>query len=211
MDTEQGYLLLVEDDLDILMLLDTTLKIADHQVVTAQNGREALDIVHQGHPKIVIADIMMPNMDGYGLVHRLKIDPATRHIPVVFITATFVSPEDREFALKIGVARIIPKPLNLQMFLGTVEELLAGKPRLPAEPFDEFQYYDGYRRLLEAKLEQKTRKITRDEHLLVLENQSNAGDNDLRDSLRHAIRERDELKLLIDETQKQIDKLDKPK
>jgi hypothetical protein len=84
----------------------------------------------------------------------------------VFITATFVSPEDREFALKIGVARIIPKPLNLKMFLDTVEELLAGRARVPAEAFDEFQYYDGYRRLMEGKLEQKTRQIARDERLL---------------------------------------------
>lgn len=205
MDTGQGYLLLVEDDPDILALLDTTLKIADHRVVTAQNGRDALEIVQREHPAIVIADIMMPYMDGYGLVNRLKIDPATRHIPVVFITATFVSPEDREFALKIGVARIIPKPLNLKMFLDTVEELLAARPRLPAEALDEFRYYEGYRRLLEAKLEQKSRQITRDERLLW--NQSNAGDVDLQDSLRHAVRDREEIESLLVEIRKQLERL----
>jgi CheY-like chemotaxis protein len=205
MDTGQGYLLLVEDDPDILALLDTTLKIADHRVVTAQNGRDALEIVQREHPAIVIADIMMPYMDGYGLVNRLKIDPATRHIPVVFITATFVSPEDREFALKIGVARIIPKPLNLKMFLDTVEELLAARPRLPAEALGEIQYYDGYRRLLEAKLEQKSRQITRDERLLW--NQSNAGDVDLQDSLRHAVRDREEIESLLVEIRKQLERL----
>lgn len=205
MDNGQGYLLLVEDDTDILTLLDTTLKIADHRVVTAQNGRDALEIVHKEHPKIVIADIMMPYMDGYGLVHRLKIDPATRHIPVVFITATVVSAEDREFALKIGVARIIPKPLNLQMFLNTVQEILAVKPRVPAETIDEFHYYDGYRRLLEAKLEQKARQITRDERLLW--NQSGAEDRDLKDSLRHAVRDREEIEGLLAEIQRQLERV----
>lgn len=105
MSINQGYLLIVEDDPDILELLDTTLRIQEYQVVTAQNGRDALEIVRDEHPRLVIADIMMPHLDGYGLVHRLKIDPDTRHIPVVFITATYVAPEDREFALKIGVAR----------------------------------------------------------------------------------------------------------
>lgn len=205
MDTAQGYLLLVEDDPDILALLDTTLKIADHHVVTSSNGRDALEIVRREHPAIVIADIMMPYMDGYGLVNRLKIDPATRHIPVVFITATFVSPEDREFALKIGVARIIPKPLNLKMFLDTVEELLAGRARVPAETFDEFQYYDGYRRLLEAKLEQKTRQIARDERLMW--NQTNAVDVDLQDSLRHAVRDRDEIESLLAEVHRQLERV----
>lgn len=205
MDTGQGYLLLVEDDPDILALLDTTLKIADHHVVTARDGRDALEIVQREHPAIVIADIMMPYMDGYGLVNRLKIDPATRHIPVVFITATFVSPEDREFALKIGVARIIPKPLNLKMFLDTVEELLAGRARVPAEALDEIQYYEGYRRLLEAKLEQKTRQISRDERLLW--NQSGAVDVDLQDSLRHAARDKEEIESLLTEIRKQLERV----
>ena len=80
MNTDQGYLLLVEDDPDILVLLDTTLKFRDYRVVTAPNGRDALEIVQKERPKIVIADIMMPHLDGYGLVHRLRINPETRLI-----------------------------------------------------------------------------------------------------------------------------------
>lgn len=205
MGIEQGYLLIVEDDPDILELLDTTLRIQDYRVVTAQNGREALEIVREGHPALVIADIMMPHLDGYGLVHRLKIDPATRHIPVVFITATYVAPEDREFALKIGVARILPKPINFGLFLETVREFLTYGLRTTPEPFDEFNYYNGYRQLLEAKLSQKVRQITRDEQLLG----EDAGGRNLQDSLRQAVRERDELNLLLDEIQKQLERIDR--
>lgn len=207
MNAEPGYLLIVEDDTDILELLDTTLRIQDYRVVTAQNGREALEIVREEHPKLVIADIMMPHLDGYGLVHRLKIDPATRHIPVVFITATYVAPEDREFALKIGVARILPKPINFELFLDTVREFLTYGLRPAAEPFDEFNYYNGYRQLLEAKLEQKARQITRDEQLLG--EQAEVGGRSLQDSLRQAVRERDELNLLLDQIQKQLERIDK--
>lgn len=207
MNAEPGYLLIVEDDVDILELLDTTLRIQDYRVVTAQNGREALEIIREEHPKLVIADIMMPHLDGYGLVHRLKIDPDTRHIPVVFITATYVAPEDREFALKIGVARILPKPINFQLFLDTVQEFLAYGSRVPVEPFDEFNYYNGYRQLLEAKLSQKARQIARDEQLLV--EQADTGRGNLQDSLRQAVRERDELNLLLDQIQKQLERIDK--
>src|SRR3990172_2645439 len=102
-----GYLLIVEDDPDILKLLDTTLTFRGYRVVKAQNGREGLDAVLKERPAIVIADIMMPKLDGFGLVHRFRLNPETRDIPVVFITATYVAAEDREFALNIGATRFI--------------------------------------------------------------------------------------------------------
>ena len=205
MTNEHGYLLLVEDDPDILMLLETTLSFNEYHVVTAPNGREALEIAQKEHPRMVIADIMMPHVDGYGLVHRLKINPETRHIPVVFITATYVTPEDRDYALQIGVARILKKPVDLQSFLETVKELLDDETRTATEPFDEFAFYDAYRQLLETKLDQKTKQIAREERLLGV--RVAGDDQDLQDSHRHAIRESNEIKLLLDEIQKQLDRL----
>jgi DNA-binding response OmpR family regulator len=208
MNTEQGYLLVVEDDPDILNLLETTLTFRDYRVVTTQNGREALEAVQRERPMIVIADIMMPHVDGFGLVHRLRINPETRHIPVLFITATYVAPEDRDFALKIGVTRILQKPVDLEVFLKTVDELLRGGPHTSVETLDEIKFYEGYRRRLEVKLDQKIKQIAREEHLLG--SHSDAEDQDLQVSLRHAVRERDELKLLIEEIHKQLDRLGKP-
>ncbi len=86
MNTEPGYLLIVEDDPDILKLLDTTLTFRGYRVITAHNGKEGLEIVQKEHPAIVITDIMMPKLDGFGLVHRLRLNPETRGIPVVFIS-----------------------------------------------------------------------------------------------------------------------------
>lgn len=207
MNTDPGYLLIVEDDPDIRKLLDTTLSFRGFRVVTANNGREALEIVHKERPTMVIADIMMPQLDGFGLVHRLRLNPDTRKIPVVFITATYVTPEDRSFALRIGATRFIQKPVDLDVFLKIVDDLLELGPHTMPEPLDEFKFYDGYRERLQAKLEEKTKQIAREEHLLTTS--SGAEDPDIQVSLRHAMRERDELKLLLTEINKQLERIRK--
>ena len=102
MDAQKGYLLVVEDIPDILNLLEATLKFKGYRVLTAQNGEEALKIIQKEYPALIVADILMPRMDGFSLVHRLRINPDTRHIPVIFLSATYVAPEDKAFALSIG-------------------------------------------------------------------------------------------------------------
>jgi DNA-binding response OmpR family regulator len=204
MSKEPGYLLLVEDDPDILKLLHTTLKFKGHRVITARNGKEGLEAVHKERPAIVIADIMMPKLDGFGLVHRLRLNPKTRDIPVIFITATYVTPEDKEFALNIGATRFLQKPVDLEEFEKTILELLKQGPAVPIEPLKEFNFYDGYRIRLEAKLAQKNRQITRDEHLL--KTRADQGNDALQASLRQAREEREELKILIEQVQEQMKK-----
>ena len=199
-----GYLLIVEDDPDILKLLDTTLTFRGYRVVRAQNGREGLDAVLKERPAIVIADIMMPKLDGFGLVHRLRLNPETRDIPVVFITATYVAAEDREFALNIGATRFIQKPVDLEEFLNTIAELLKQDVHIAVEPLEEFNFYDGYRKRLEAKLNQKIRQISRDEHLLGT--RADEGNESLQASLRQSISEREELKLLLDQVHEKLKK-----
>jgi DNA-binding response OmpR family regulator len=209
MSAQPGYLLIVEDDPDIRKLLDTTLTFKGYRVITAPNGKEALKVVQKEQPTVVIADIMMPELDGFGLVHRLRINPETRNVPVVFITATYVAPEDKEFALNIGATRFIQKPVDLEMFLKTIAEILKLGTQVVSEPLNEFNFYDGYRQRLEAKLDQKIKQITREERLLG--SNSETGVQDIQVSLRHAIKERDELKLLIEQIRKQLEKIAKPK
>ena len=205
MDTGQGYLLIVEDDPDIRALLDTTLRFKKYNVVTAPNGRDALDIIQKAHPTLVIADIMMPHLDGFGLVHRMRLNPETRTIPVVFITATYVAPEDKDFALRIGATRFIQKPVDIDRFIEMVEELLQQDPHTIPQPLDEFAFYDGYRQRLEAKLEEKIKQIAREEHLLG--SRSESEDQDIQMSLRHAFREQDELKALLAEIYKHLERI----
>lgn len=204
MDTEPGYLLIVEDDPDILRLLETTLTFRGHRVITAQNGREGLEIIQKGHPALVITDIMMPKLDGFGLVHRLRLNPETRNIPVIFITATFVTFEDKEFSLDIGATRFIQKPIDLERFLTTIVDLLKQEVPVVVEPLNELNFYTGYLKRLEAKLEQKNKQIAREESLLGPN--SDERDQAIQVSLMRAIGEREELKLLLEQVHKQLEK-----
>jgi len=199
---KQGYLLIVEDVPDILRLLEETLKFKGYNAVTARNGQEALDLIQRERPALVITDIMMPKLDGFGLVHRLRINPETRDLPVIFLTATYVALEDKAFALNIGVTRFIEKPVNFERFLETIDELLTqGAPPVPT-PMSEADFYEGYRQRLEKKLNQKITQIARDERLLA--SISEEEKPSFKASLQLAVNERDELQRLLDEIQMRI-------
>ena len=204
MDSTHDYLLIVEDDPDILKLLDATLTFKGYRVITARNGTEGLEVIRVKRPSIVITDIMMPKLDGFGLVHRIRISPETRDIPVVFITATYVAREDREFALTIGATRFIQKPVDLEKFLATIAELLEQELHVVVQPLNELDFYSEYRHRLEIKLDEKLKQIAREENLVM--NEPDNEDSSLRASLRHAIIERDELTLLLSQINEQLEK-----
>lgn len=200
---QPGYVLIVEDVPDILRLLEETLKFKGYTAVTAYNGQEALEIIHRQRPALVITDIMMPKLDGFGLVHRLRINPETRDIPVIFLTATYVALEDKAFALNIGATRFIEKPVNFERFLETIRELLTQGAPVPTPTMSEAEFYEGYRQRLEQKLKQKNTQIARDERLLttISENEKST----FRASLKMATNERDELQRLLSELQIRIE------
>ena len=205
---QSGYILIVEDVPDILRLLEETLKFKGYRAVTAFNGQEALDIVKRERPALIITDIMMPKLDGFGLVHRLRINPETREIPVIFLTATYVALEDKAFALNIGATRFIEKPVNFEKFLGTIQELLTeGAPANPPQ-MSEAEFYEGYRQRLEKKLQQKSTQIARDERLLT--SITDDEKSTFRASLQMAMNERDELQRLLEELQTRIENTPKP-
>jgi len=206
MSTEKDYLLVVEDVPDILVLLNATLKFKGYNVVTATNGEEALDLIKHRHPALVITDILMPKMDGFSLVHRLRLDSSTRDIPVIFLSATYIAPEDKEFALTIGVTRFIEKPVNWDEFLPLIDQLIAGKT-VTSLQLNEIEFYEGYRKRLEAKLRHKNTQITRDQHLFETldETQKQA----FKVSMQSAIREKDEIQKLLDQIRDKLDGLTK--
>ena len=197
MENQKDTLLIVEDIPDILTLLKATLEFKGYRVLTARDGHEALEIIEQEQPAVIVTDILMPRMDGFNLVHRLRIKPETRDIPVIFLSATYVAPEDKAFALSLGATRFIEKPVNFEEFLPTVAELLNHREKSSQAPLDERDFYEGYRKRLETKLIHKNTQISRAEHLLATipeeEKQSfNA-------SLRQAQEERREIQKLLDQ------------
>ncbi|MBV6452188.1 MAG: hypothetical protein DCC56_11710 [Anaerolineae bacterium] len=207
--TASGYILVVDDIPDILNLLKTTLTFKGYRVIAARNGQEALDAIQKEHPALVIADILMPVMDGFSLVHHLRINPATRDLPVVFLSATYVTPEDKDFALAIGVTQFIEKPMDIETFLPIIADILAQKVKPAHQTIGDFEFYDGYRKRLENKLLHKNAQITRSEHLL-----SATQDADekltVAQSLDSARAERDEILKLLEQIHKQMDNFEKP-
>jgi CheY-like chemotaxis protein len=167
MNIPYGPVLVVEDVPNILELLAVTLRFKGYPVVTASNGQDALERIAEQRPALVITDILMPKMDGFALMHKLRTDPKTNQIPVVFLSATYVTPEDKAFALSLGAARFLEKPVDTEEFLLTVAEILTqGPPTVPA-PMSQEEFYIGYRERLESKLRHKKTQITRTERLLI--------------------------------------------
>jgi CheY-like chemotaxis protein len=208
MDIQQGYILVVDDVPDILELLDTTLKFKGYRAVTARNGQEALELIQHERPSLIIADILMPVMDGFSLVHRLRLDPQTRDIPVIFLSATYVTPEDKDFALTIGVTRFIEKPVDLETFLPVISEFISQSELSSHEPANELDFYQGYLKRLEAKLKQKNIQIIRDSHLL--ESISETERKSFEASLHQTIHERDEIQNLLSQIRDRLGKRPKP-
>ncbi|HTX90631.1 MAG TPA: response regulator [Anaerolineales bacterium] len=166
MNIPNGPILVVEDVPNVLELLEVTLRFKGYPVVTAHNGQEALEKVAAEHPALVITDILMPKLDGYALAHHLRTDSQTRQIPIIFLSATYVTPEDKQFAISLGAVRFIEKPIDTEEFLLTVAELLTQGSEPAPEPLGDGEFYNGYRERLEHKLRHKNTQISRTERLL---------------------------------------------
>ena len=203
MQSKTATLLVVEDIPDILTLLKATLEFKGYRVLTARDGQEALEIIEHEQPTVIVTDILMPRMDGFNLVHRLRLDHRTRDIPVIFLSATYVAPEDKSFALSLGVTRFIEKPVNFEEFLPAVSELLNYNEKSDRKPLDEFEFYDGYRKRLETKLLHKNTQIARAEHLLGTIPEEEKPSFHL--SLRQANDERREIQKLLDQIHEKLE------
>jgi CheY-like chemotaxis protein len=166
MNKPNGSILVVEDIPNILELLEVTLRFKGYSVVTARNGQEALESIAKEPPTLVITDILMPKMDGFALAHKLRADPKTRKIPIIFLSATYVTPEDRAFAISLGAKRFLEKPVDTEEFLLTVGEIMTTGPATIPDPMGERQFYQGYLERLESKLRHKNAQIARTERLL---------------------------------------------
>ena len=117
--------LIVDDIKENLYLLESLLKGNGYITVTANNGAEALGLALKDPPDIIIADILMPVMDGYTLCREWKKEEVLKNIPFVFYTATYTHPKDGEFALSLGADKFIIKPQEPEDFMAIIEQVLS--------------------------------------------------------------------------------------
>ena len=104
---DEPVVLVIDDDPDARDLLDRTLQGAGVRVVTAGDGREALDLARSLHPAAITLDVLMPRMDGWEVLRELKADAATRDIPVIMVTMT----TDRNLGYALGATDFLTKPV----------------------------------------------------------------------------------------------------
>ena len=166
MSTQMGPILIVEDIPHILELLEVTLKFKGYEVVTARNGDEALEQLLTNPPILVLTDILMPKLDGYALAQQIRRNPNTRHIPIIFISATFITPEDKEFAMSLGAVRFLEKPIEASELLLTVAEVLTDQPEIHPEPLPDQVFHKQYSDRLKEKLAHKENQIERAQRLV---------------------------------------------
>jgi len=207
MANTRGPLLVVEDIPNVLELLEVTLRFQGYEVISAKNGEEALDILEKEKPALIITDILMPKLDGFSFVQKLRRNPKTQNIPVIFLSATYVTPEDRTFAMSLGASRFIEKPIDTEDFLLTIAELLSQEEITIPRPLAQPQFYSGYRARLETKLQHKNRQIARIERLLpTLEDEQKESFKNL---FYQAIRDRNEIQVELEALKETIENLHK--
>jgi diguanylate cyclase (GGDEF)-like protein/PAS domain S-box-containing protein len=151
--------LVVDDDATNRKLLVTLITHMGHQVFEACDGREGLEMVRAKQPQLVISDILMPTMDGYEFVRRLRAQPDSSGIEVIFYTAQYHGNEAQHLAESCHVARVLLKPCAPDDILRAVDEVLNRKPVTSrAAPIDE-KFDSEHLRLLTDKLAQKAEEL----------------------------------------------------
>ncbi len=126
---DQKRLMLVDDDPNLILLVKDYLEFRGYNVITAENGRDALEKLEQEVPDLIICDVMMPEMDGYTLVKYIREDPRTNWIPVLFLSAKGQS-SDRVKGLSTGADVYIVKPFEPEELVAQVESSLKAASRL---------------------------------------------------------------------------------
>ncbi|KAB2914238.1 MAG: response regulator [Bacteroidetes bacterium] len=125
--------LIVEDEHDIRENIAEIFKLSKFKVYEAANGEEGLELAAAEQPDIVVSDILMPKMDGFELLERLKSNPQTEHIPVILLTAKTMM-DSKLRGLKIGADDYITKPFNVDELVLRATNLVQTRKKLRRTP-----------------------------------------------------------------------------
>lgn len=109
-NSKRPTVLVIDDEPFNLSLMDGVLS-NNYDILKASNGPEALEMAFANPPDLILVDVMMPVMDGFEVCRRLKENPATMHVPVIFITAKNEI-KDEELGFSVGASDFIHKPIS---------------------------------------------------------------------------------------------------
>jgi PAS domain S-box-containing protein len=154
-----ALILIVDDHRDNLYFLETLLKGHGFEVISAENGEDALAKARLNHPNLIISDILMPVMDGYTLCRAWKLDDTLKHIPFVFYTATYMEEKEEKFARDLGADRFIIKPQDPDVLIQILTDLLKEKKTIQSEAAkplgEEREFLRQHNEVIFRKLEKK--------------------------------------------------------
>lgn len=122
MSDDKAVVLVVDDTPENIDVLSSILR-EKYRVKAAKSGERALKLVEKSKPDLILLDIMMPEMDGFEVCRRLKADPATASIPVIFISGKNAA-EDHKKGLDLGAVAFVTKPINPAETMKLVEKHL---------------------------------------------------------------------------------------
>ena len=120
---KQPKILLVDDEEELRLLLVTSLNSRGYEVIEATNGQEGLEKARDEKPDIIVADIMMPRMDGFQMCRLLKFDEELKSIPVILLSARTQS-QDVEIGKTVGADSYIFKPVSINDLVDKIKEYL---------------------------------------------------------------------------------------
>ncbi len=124
MTMKKGKILVVDDEVNITQILEFSFGCEGFDVITAQNGEEAVEKARREQPDLVILDIMMPKIDGYEACRILKANPLTKNIPVVLLTAKGRD-IDKRLGMEVGATDYIVKPFSPAKLIERIHRLLS--------------------------------------------------------------------------------------
>lgn len=118
-----AHLLVVDDEPEIAELLRYHLVRAGHRVTTAANGWEAIAVARDDRPELILLDLMLPDLDGFGVCEILRREPTTATIPVVIVSA-WSSGDSRNLGLELGALDYVTKPFSPHTIVERVNRIL---------------------------------------------------------------------------------------
>ena len=122
-------ILVAEDDENSRHLLEVVLTSAGYEVVSFDNGLKALTYLHSKPIDLIISDILMPEMDGYGLCREVKQSQYLQKIPFIFYTATYTSAQDEHLAMSLGATKFLVKPMIMEDLLPIISNIIHAEPK----------------------------------------------------------------------------------
>ncbi|MFH1691718.1 MAG: response regulator [Candidatus Omnitrophota bacterium] len=124
---QKKVVLAVDDEKDVLELLSRRLIAAGYEVLTITNGKDAIEIAKRDKPHLIILDILMPEMDGSQVAAILHEDPATKDIPILFLTCLYTKKEERVSGHEVGHNFFVAKPYDPKELLDEIAMLIGDK------------------------------------------------------------------------------------